>query len=160
MRIKHHLTTAYSPSAYSMVECLYQGVLRIIRTLLSEWKLLAGQWPTNLEGSQKIIKQSRTKHIRRDATQNMRCPMKIFTGLKPSSLLVRPSPLRRVIELQSVKEEWCNQLFNTGHIHTDLSRMHKSTAEGRPRRRSRAQVIHNDQTHVLSINIDVGTMWR
>lgn len=98
-RIRHHFTTAYCPWANGTVERLCREVLRVTRALLSEWKLSVGQWPTIVECIQRIINQSPMEHLGKDDDGKMLCPMKVFTGLNPSTLLVRPSPLRRFRDL-------------------------------------------------------------
>lgn len=93
----------------------------------------------------------REKCLRKDAY-----PMEVFTRLKPSALLVRPSPLRRFHDLKRIEKERCTQTVNIEHIYTAVFQMHKTIAEGSQRRCTEAQVVHNAMTHVLPFRFDVG----
>lgn len=45
LRVNHHITTAYSPTANGTVENVNRQLLRALRSLLSEFKLETRQWP-------------------------------------------------------------------------------------------------------------------
>lgn len=44
--VRHHFTMAYSPWAHGKVRRLCKELIRMSKALLSEWKLLALQWPS------------------------------------------------------------------------------------------------------------------
>lgn len=131
MHVNHHFTTAYCPWTNGTVEQLCREAPMINMALLSKRKLSVAQWPTILESIQKIRNQHLTEDFDSKDTGKIRCPMKLFIGLKPSTLLLRPSPLRRFCELQSINEERCNQLINISHRQTALFRKHSSIVEGK-----------------------------
>lgn len=82
--------------------------------------------------------------------------MEVFLGLKPSPLVIRPLPLRRYCDLNSVSEERCKQILNLGTLAEALDQRHKEVNMQNQYRRKQAQRIHNAKTNVSPWNIDVG----
>lgn len=77
--IRHHFTTACCPRANGTVERLRREVLRIMRAVLSGWKLSVGKWPKIVESIQRVLNQSPMEHLGKDNDGKMLCPMKVFT---------------------------------------------------------------------------------
>lgn len=82
--------------------------------------------------------------------------MEVFTGLKPSPLLVRLMPLRMFKDVKVLDEARTPELINITTVHEVLDQMHKDVSETNAIRHTRAQKIHNARTNVLPLNINVG----
>lgn len=156
MHIRHHFTTAYCPWANGTIERLCKEVLRVVRALLSEWKMPVTQWPSLVGAVQKVINHSPIKRLGRNRAGNMRCPMEVFTGLTPSPLLVRPMPLKTYRTVRVLDNERVRSIIDIGKLHESLEEMHKDVSKGNTQVRTRAQQIHNARTKVLPLNIYVG----
>lgn len=85
----HHFTTPYCPWANGGVERQCCEVIQTSRALFSEWKLLTDQWPSKVDVIQNLIIQSPADRLRQNREGMTRCPMEVFTSLKPSTLLPR-----------------------------------------------------------------------
>lgn len=66
------------------------------------------------------------EHLSKNDDGKKLCPVKVFTGLKPSALLVQLSPSRRFRRLNCINEERCNQLININLNHEGPAQMQKS----------------------------------
>lgn len=156
MQIRHHFTIAYCPWSNGTVERLCKEILRIARALLSEWKLAVGRWPAVIDAIQRVVNHSPVERLGRSANGNMRCPMEVFSGLKPPSLIVRPLPMRTYRDMETLNAARCQSILNINDVHQALEVMHKEVFKRNQTRRTRAQLIHNAKTNVLPLNIDIG----
>lgn len=82
--------------------------------------------------------------------------LEVFTGLKPSPLLVSPMPLRKFKDIAAINEARTRELANITAPHEALDEMHKDVVESSSKQRTRAQKIHNARTSVTPLNIAVG----
>lgn len=155
IHIRHHFSTAYFQWSNGAVERMYKEVPRIASALLSEWKLSAGQLPTIVEAIQRILNQSPVEHLEKNEIGKIRCPLEVFTGLKPSPILIRPSPLRRFCDLKIIDQERDNQLIDIERMHNALAQMHKNISENNQRHCTEAHKVHNAKTNVLPMNIEI-----
>lgn len=130
MHIKHHFTAAYCPWSNGTVERVCKEVIRIARSLLSEWKLSAGQWPAILDKIQRVINHSPVERLGKDKNGNTRCPVEVFLGIKPSQFVALPKPLRKYKDFKSTSEERCRQIIIIEKIHTALEEMHRGISHG------------------------------
>lgn len=87
---------------------------------------------------------------------NNRCPTEVFSGLKPSSLIVCLSLKRIYKDDNGIDDEWCRRATDIGRAHEVLRQMYKEVCNNNNQRRSRAQQVHNDRTNVLPISIEIG----
>lgn len=155
-RIRHHFRKAYCPCSNGTIERLCKEVSRVAKALLLEWKLSAGKWPSIIESIQKVMNQSTWKRFRKNTQGGMRCPMKVFTGLRPSPLLVRLTPLRKYKDLRAIDEARTAEIINFSGLHEVLVKVHKEESNNNMVNRSRALRCHNAKTNVTPLNINVG----
>lgn len=90
-----------------------------------------------------------------DSDYMMLCPIKIFTGLKPSALLAQISTLRRFQNLQVLKFKKRRQVFDQKSVHAALMQMNKDISAHKLQRRTQIQMRHITKSNVLRINIEV-----
>lgn len=125
MQIRHHFTTAYCPLSNGTVKSLCKEVLRIARALVFEWKLSVGEWPAITFALQNIIIQSAVERLARNKDEKVRCPMKVFIGLKSQLSVVRPLLLRTYRDLKYFDKERCREIMSIEKVHHALEEMHK-----------------------------------
>lgn len=113
--------------------------LRIATALLMRWNLLAGRWPATVEAVQRILKHSPVKRLEKNGLGKIQCPLKVLTGLKPSAILIRLSPLRHFHDLKIIDQERCNRLIDIEGMHNAFAQMHKYKSENTQHRRTQAQ---------------------
>lgn len=103
-KVRHHFTTPYCPWANGTVERLCREVLRAGRALLSEWRMMATEWPNILDCIQTVINQSPVERLgKKEGEQEWRTPVEVFTGHKPTLILARPLPLERLSLLNPIE---------------------------------------------------------
>lgn len=110
--IRHHFTNPYCIWPNRAVECLCKEVLRLTRTLLSESRLFVVQWPTIIEGVQKIVNPSSVGRLGKNEAVNIMCLMEVFTGLTPCAILIRPMSLRRYRESKALSKARLKDVAN------------------------------------------------
>lgn len=155
-RIRHHFTTVYCPWSNGTVERLCKEILRITSALMSERKLSVGEWSAKIAAIQKVVNQSPVERLVRNNNEKLKCPMEVFSRLKPSSLIIRSLPTRTYRDLKAIAEERFRSIVNIEKVHRALERMHKDVAERNCTRSPRPQIIHDEKINVFSLNIGVG----
>jgi hypothetical protein len=73
---KHHYVVAYSPWANGTVEVVNESILRLLRSLLSEFKMDSSRWPELLPLVQHILNHTPSRRLGGLA------PITVFTGLQ------------------------------------------------------------------------------
>jgi transposase InsO family protein len=81
MCVEHHFTVAYTPWSNGTVERLNKEIKRIIRVLLSDFRMKFMEWVELVPLVQFILNQSATKVL------GDRAPVTVFTGLEPTRSL-------------------------------------------------------------------------
>lgn len=126
LHIKHQFTPSYCPWLNGTVERACKEVLRIIRASLSEWRLSVRQWPSLFNVVKKIINKSPVERLGTNKEGKLRCPMKVFLGLKLCMLVIRPLPLRRYRDLNLLTEKRCMQVVNMRIVHLASDQVQRS----------------------------------
>lgn len=152
LKTRHHFTTTYSPWANGTVERVCREVLRSCRALCSEWKLGPQDWPAVLQTVQSILNQAPLQRLgKKSGTEPFRCPLEVFTGVKPSQPLMRAVPPSKYIKANSIDDVRLQQIVQIEQV-----QMHRKVA-GKITHSRKIQIeSHNRKTNVQSFNADVG----
>lgn len=137
-RLSHHFIAPYCLCTNRTVERLCKEVLRISKTLLSEWKLPVIQCPSTVEAVQRVINQWPLKRLGKTSEGRTRCSMKIFTGLRQAPLLICPTSLRKCRDTKAIHEARLNEIANVSSLYDAIERIHKEVSENNSANRARA----------------------
>lgn len=151
-----HFTTAYCAWGNETPERFSREVLKVARELSSEWKLREKQRPAIVNSIQKVIKQSRTKYIRKVDDEKMLCPMTLFIRLNPLGHLIWPLQLWSFRNLKALALEKHSQRFNQKYLRRALVQMHMDIETRKQHERTQAPAKHSAKTNLLLINIKIG----
>ena len=75
LSVKHHIVVAHSPWANGTVESMMSQILRVLRALLSEWRMQEQDWPTLVPIVQSILNHAPSFRL------GGRAPIEAYTGL-------------------------------------------------------------------------------
>jgi hypothetical protein len=117
LRTQHHFTTAYSPWANGTVERACREVLRAVRALLYEFRLLPVDWPSVIRIVQSALNNAPSPQ-RGDVA-----PLTAFTGR------LDESPLRSILEqpqleADSHSEIRMHQLLKIDELRSSVEQIH------------------------------------
>lgn len=106
-RIAHHFTKPYCPWANDLVESICREVLRSCKGLLRRWHLGPREWLRVLECVQSVLNHAPLKRLGlrdKNLPQVFRTPLELFTGHKPTRLLMRALPAKMHENAKSTDE--------------------------------------------------------
>ena len=163
-RFSHHFTTAYTPGcmgpwANGTVERVCREVKRACMTLLSEWRLSPREWPSVTECVQSILNQAPLKrlgNITGEVQSVLRCPLEVFTGMRPCRPLMHALHFKDHGNIGSHYEVRARQLIKIEELQGALGLMHKDVSERVSKRRKNSIKAHNKKTNIQSINFSIG----
>lgn len=130
----HHFTTARSPWANGTVEVVNRELLRLFRSLISEWKMDRKDWPKLIKLVQLALNQTRSAALENEA------PVTVMTGIaamSPLSTIVKPGLLNTDVitleELLNIRKK------NRLDTRIAIDRMHKHVAIASNRQRKKGR---------------------
>ena len=148
----HHFTTAYHPQSNGTVEVVCREVLRVARTLLSEYQLGGAEWPRFLPTIQRVLNHSPSPKLGSNTA-----PITAFTMQPPDNMLnflvEEVSESKQLKTLPLVKAHQRMQLHT---LQDAMESMHKSVVQTATKARADAVARHNAKTNVQSTNFSIG----
>jgi hypothetical protein len=107
----HHFTTPYCPWSNGTVERLNREIKKVLKVILSEFRMHKNQWPLLLGLAQYILNSTKLKRL------VGHCPITVFTGLEVMK------PLNAILD-----QEARIKVYVT-NIRQSLDQMHKEVIE-------------------------------
>lgn len=118
----HHFVTAYCPWANGTVEAANRCVLRVFRSLLSEWRLDASEWMRLAPLVQLVVNHTRRESLGGEA------PVTGMTGL-PAMSPVAPIVCESGLQSTTLEEVQAMQGVNVAELVKTLDGLHKKMVE-------------------------------
>ena len=159
MRVKHHVTTTYSPWANGSIERVCREVLRSCRAVLHEFKLAPQEWPAVTECVQSIINAAPLKRLglrSPDTPGVFRTPLEVFTSHRPIRPLLRALPFNEYGHLESLDEIRARQITNIGEMQKALEAVHREVQQRSDGSRDKSVAVHNARTNVQPLKLAIG----
>lgn len=110
MKIGYHFKAASCPWANDMVRRLSRELLQISKALLPQRKLSTGQRPAIEQSIWNTMIQSPMKRLEKNKTRCIRCPTKVFTGMRAPPFLAHSSPFHNFQDLKDIDLKRCNSV--------------------------------------------------
>jgi hypothetical protein len=126
----HHFVTAHCPWANGTVEVANRCVLRVFRSLLSEWRLDVSEWTRLAPLVQMVVNHTRRESLAGEA------PVTGMTGLKPMSP-VAPIIVQPALECTTLEKIYAMQKANVQELVVALDSMHKKMEAAAKKARGR-----------------------
>jgi transposase InsO family protein len=145
----HHFVLAHCPWANGTVETFMSQILRVLRALLSEFRMEDYQWPKLLPLVMGILNSMPSAKL------GGRSPMEVFTGIKPTRPL---SSLRFPVEAKTVTFQEVPEKIREQFLLLEIARdaLHKEVALTAAERRDRVRERYNGKTGVVFPNFSEG----
>jgi transposase InsO family protein len=145
LSVKHHFTVAYSPWSNGTVERLNRELKKLLRVLLSDFKMKFSEWKDVLPMVQTVLNHSKSERLKDH------CPIEVFTGLKPKSAV--DLVFRKSTDVLFAASERVDVAEHVKDLRAYLEEMHKDIA-------IKKATIHDknvkSQGRVVDVNFDVG----
>ena len=129
----HHFVTAHCPWANGTVEVANRCILRVFRSLLSEWRLAVDQWERLVPLVQLVL-----NHTKRESLGGA-APVTGMTGM-PAMSPVAPIVCEPVLQPATLDEVMALQKANVSQLVQALDAMHKRMEEAAKKSRGRKKV--------------------
>lgn len=142
-----------------MVEQLCKQIVRVVRSLLTEWRLNASRRPSIVDCIQWVISQSTSKRLESantDTNPKRKCSMEAFAGLKPKRFMIWPTLAKKFNDYSTIDKKKTRETVQVDEIHRALQEMHKKVSDNNRKDRTKAQRIHSAMTRVVPISFHVG----
>ena len=123
LSVKHHIVVAHSLWANGTVESMMSQILRVLRALLSEWRMQEQDWPLLVPIVQSILNHAPSFRL------GGRAPVEAYTGLpaaRPLNTLVHPEfkTVKSIEEIDvSLKRELRLLAFRRNELHKNVARV-------------------------------------
>ena len=148
LRVHHHFTTAYTPFANGTVERVCRETLRVLRALLSEYRMPIAQWPDVVPVIQSAINNAPVRRL------SKKTPNEAFLGrtAQPLDNIIQSVP-KKATSVGSIHQQQQKALTDLTQAITELHR----EVKGKPsKQRQTAVDRHNAKTHVIQPNFTEG----
>jgi hypothetical protein len=130
----HHITLAYCPWSNGTVESFMSQILKVLRALLSEFRMPEAEWTTLLPMVQGALNSAPSPKL------GGRSPIEVFTGIKPKRPLdsIRFQKTGKYASLEEVSEKTLEEFRRLEEARDKLHKEVKVTAsEARKKSRDR-----------------------
>jgi hypothetical protein len=123
LSVKHHIVVAHSPWANGTVESMMSQILRVLRALLSEWRMQEQNWPLLVPIVQSILNHAPSLRL------GGRAPIEAYTGLpatRPLCTLIHPEfkTVKSIEEIdESLKKELRLLALRRNELHKNVARV-------------------------------------
>jgi hypothetical protein len=146
---KHHFVTAYCPWANGSVEVVNDIILKLLRSLLSEYKMKPEEWPRLVPLIQGVINHTPSKRLAGLA------PITVFTGLPANNCFG--------YIFDNKEDKFRNSRLSENELillHEDLSYaladIHRTVDQTKKHVRELARKSRNSRNLIVKINFEVG----
>jgi len=123
LSVNHKVVVAHSPWANGTVESMMSQILRVLRALLSEWRMQEHDWPLLVPVIQGILNHAPSFRL------GGRAPIEAYTGLpasRPLSTLMHPETkiVKSIEEIdESLKQELRLLALRRNEMHKEVARV-------------------------------------
>jgi len=156
LKTKHHFTTANSPKTNGTVERVNREIMKVLRSLVSEFKISWNEWASTLPLVQSALNNYKSASLAGQA------PFTVFTGYNPLAVLLQGSD---AISFKQSKMKPDEVLALVTDLKESLEELHKkvetsSTGERARSRRKSEKLVKADfevGDHVLVGTTQFGT---
>ena len=150
LQVDHHFVTAYCPWANGTVERVNKDILVVLKSLLSEFRLPATEWPRLVTLIQMVLNNTPST-----ALGNL-APIQVFTGQEPSSPLdaIMAFNFKEHFQSERIAVEFVQKTFNS--LSQSLRAMHKKVEVSKQKQRERARKRRKSSRSTKPINFEIG----
>lgn len=126
---------------------------------MSEWKLHPKRWHSVVECIQSVINQAPLEILGTRREGDKIClvtPLEVFTGLKPSFLVLFPTQLITYREYPPIEQEKARAQIDIESFREALNSVHKIIMVRNEKSRESARLRKNAKTNIQEVNSTIG----